>query len=247
MTSAQRNYKRPPITEAVIEVQFANPIDLKIIDDSKGIFEKHFPGLNTIAVTSLVPVPNAPAPAIIHSHTGFRMDNADSTDIISFTTTAFAYSRLAPYHGWAAFSAAALDWYGRLRKKIGFVPLKRVGLRYLNRLDIPVAPMTPIRLEDFITVEPRYPESELPVLQAFTMQTIHALPATGCVATITVASAVSPVPSHAGIIVDIDVARNESVPQSEDDIEILLETMRLEKNRIFELCITDATRELFNS
>jgi uncharacterized protein (TIGR04255 family) len=129
---------------------------------------------------------------------------------------------------------------------MGFAPLKRVGLRYLNRLDIPVPSTMPISLEDYLTVSPRYPEDELPGLQTFTMQTVHGLPTLECLATITVAAAASPVPMHTGFIIDIDVGRNESVPQSEDEIRNLLASMRDEKNRIFELCITEATRKLFN-
>src|ERR1700722_10572232 len=96
-TDQQKHYKRPPITEAVIELQFAASADFKTVDQAKEIFAQNFPILNAIHTTTLFPQ-LAAVPAVAQSQIGFRMDNADSTDIISLTTNAFAYSRLAPYN-----------------------------------------------------------------------------------------------------------------------------------------------------
>jgi uncharacterized protein (TIGR04255 family) len=247
-TEQQRHYARAPITEAVIEFQFATPLEFEAVEETRGIFAKDFPGLNEIAMTMLLPSGSGAPPQMVHSRIGFRMDNADSTDIVSLTTNAFAYSRLAPYETWQQFSTSALDAYDRLRRKMGYVPVKRIGIRYINRIDVPLnqPQHVPIRLEDYLTIEPKFPEDQLPPLQGFTMQTAHPLSALGCLATITIASAPSPVPARMALILDIDVGRNDSVPQSENEIHDLLQTMRVEKNRIFELAITDATRRLFD-
>ena len=242
----QRQYKRPPITEAVIEFQFVNALEMKAIEKAKDIFKDDFPGLNTITVTSFQPLENFPAPAVFHSHIGFRFDNADSTDIISLTTNAFAYSRLAPYTGWAKFSAAALGAYLELRKEIGFNALKRIGVRYINRLDVPLVPNLPIKIEHYLNIEPKFPDA-IPMLQAFTMQTVHELPQIGCAATINVGSVASLLPEHTAFLLDIDIGRNNSVPQSHSDIRGQLDIMRIEKNRVFEVCVTDAARELLTN
>lgn len=245
-TEAHRNYERPPITEAVIEMQFATELGFETVNRIKEIFLSDFPRLKTISITTLVPTESSP-PTIMHSTAGFRMDTADSTEIISFTTGAFAFSRLAPYNGWDAFSAQALEAYSKLRDKLGYVSLKRVGVRFINRLDIPLSPSSArLRLEDYLTILPQYPEDKLSALRAFTMQTIYLLQGSGCQVTINLASVPSPVPARTSVILDIDAGRTEQVPQSRDGIRNLLDTIRRDKNHVFEACITDATRELFD-
>lgn len=240
-------YKRAPITEAVIEVRFQTPLPPQDVARVKDVHAKDFPGLNNISETLFAQMENAGAPVIQHHHVGFRMNNADSTDIISITTGAFAYSRLAPYNGWDTFSASALEAYRKLRKAIQYVPLQRLGLRYINRIDIRLpAPGAPLKIEDYLKVEPRFPSEKLSHLQSFVMQTIHQLEEIGCLVTINVASAEAPFAPGIALILDIDIGRNISVPQRVEDIEALLGAMRVEKNQIFELCITDNTRELIN-
>ena len=175
------------------------------------------------------------------------MDNSDSTDIISITNAVIAYSRLAPYNGWNLFSAAALKVFDDFRKEIGLVQLKRIGLRYINRIDIPLLGLGEIvRLENYLTIQPQYPEDSFPPLQGFTMQNVFGLANNEGSATITLASVPSPLPMHMGIILDIDVARSQNLPKSQSDIRDLLNIMRHEKNSVFDSCITKATKELFD-
>jgi uncharacterized protein (TIGR04255 family) len=49
----------------------------------------------------------------------------------------------------------------------------------------------------------------------------------------------------ASIVLDLDLFRTVDLPQSEDELWRYIEILRTRKNEIFEACITDATRELF--
>ena len=47
------------------------------------------------------------------------------------------------------------------------------------------------------------------------------------------------------IVLDLDIFRVDSVPQNEDELWLYFEQLRIAKNKAFEACLTDATRELF--
>jgi uncharacterized protein (TIGR04255 family) len=55
----------------------------------------------------------------------------------------------------------------------------------------------------------------------------------------------SPLERHLSIMLDIDLGREHNVPQNDADLFALLHAFRAEKNRVFEACITDRARELF--
>ena len=46
---------------------------------------------------------------------------------------------------------------------------------------------------------------------------------------------------------DQDIYKDNDVPQNERDLYDLLSRIHLKKNAVFEACITDRARELFNS
>jgi uncharacterized protein (TIGR04255 family) len=244
-----RNYKRPPITEAVIELKFSHPIDGDSVNKTQNLFSKDFPIIRLLSKINVqVVVADTQTSSITHEPFGYRMmDNVDSADIISITNDAIAYSRLAPYNGWALFSTAALGAIDSFRDEIGFVQLNRIGLRYINRIDIPVpSPDAIVRLENYLTIQPQYPEDSFPPLRGFTMQTVFGLEKNAALATLTVASVPSPLPLHMGIILDIDIGRGQNLPKSKNGMRDVLNIMHDEKNSVFESCVTEATRELFD-
>jgi uncharacterized protein (TIGR04255 family) len=239
------SYKRPPITEAVIEFRFAQPLALPDMEKARHDFAREFPAVSRLENFE-VQVTDQPVSPSVKLTAGYRMHSNDGTEIISITVFAVSFSRLAPYNGWEAFSESALGVYKRFRSLVGYTQIGRIGVRYVNRLDIPVAnPNVPVRLEHYITIQPEYPENGLPALQTFAVQGVFKIES-GYLVTINVASVPPPLPRFMSILLDIDLGAADNVPQKTDDMRDLINTMRDEKNRIFELCITDETRETFN-
>jgi uncharacterized protein (TIGR04255 family) len=56
----------------------------------------------------------------------------------------------------------------------------------------------------------------------------------------------SPLERHFSVLLDIDVVREVDVPQKDNEIWKELDLMRTHKNRIFEECVTDSARKLFD-
>jgi uncharacterized protein (TIGR04255 family) len=66
---------------------------------------------------------------------------------------------------------------------------------------------------------------------------------------ITINSGIVPPPleGHLSIMLDIDVGRDHDLPQRDEGLLSLLQEFRIEKNRVFEACVTDRARELFGT
>jgi uncharacterized protein (TIGR04255 family) len=243
------DYAKPPIVEAVIERRFANPIDFTVVNDLRRKFEREYPAVAQTAEFSLAFNTDAVPPEVKQTPLGYRMIDHQGTDIVIATTQAVAFGRLAPYPGWKFFSAAASEVFEKTREVTGYVPLGRIGVRYINRLDLPLSEKDGLalgaRTSDYILVRPEYPASLISFTHGFTLQCIFDVQVNDCTGTMTVATVPSPVPQHMSIVLDIDIWRDVNVPQNERDIQKLLDLIRVEKNRIFESSITDRMRELF--
>jgi uncharacterized protein (TIGR04255 family) len=243
-------YHRPPITEAVIERRFSSPLEPELLDTLRRKFEREFPAVSQMAELAIAVGSDGTQPHLSQTANGYRLVNQEGTAILILTHQAIAYSRLAPYPGWSNFNAAASAIFKSTHHILGHIPLGRLGVRYINRLDIPTfhhdGEVKPFPLQEYILVRPQYPEEILPALQIFTMQCVFFLQAIECMATINVASVPSPLPRHVSFLFDIDIGRNVNVPQKEGDIQTLLCDIRNEKNRIFDSCLTAKMKEMFN-
>jgi uncharacterized protein (TIGR04255 family) len=238
-------YKRAPVTEAVIELRFAEPIDQETVEEAarrarrdytfedpdKGI-EVHFDVAAQKAQFQQV-------------WFGVKLSSSDRADVSIFRTTAFVCSRLAPYLGWEAFQPrAARDW-DVLKKTFGSAKLARIGVRYINRIDVPLGSNLPLRVEDYLNVWPHSPEDGEP-MTGYAMQIVRPLGVDGCWLILNSAIVPSPLIGFASFVLDLDVYRELDLPSRDDEVWALIERMRRHKNRVFESCVTDQARTLFD-
>ena len=91
-----------------------------------------------------------------------------------------------------------------------------------------ISPDLPQRLMSFF-MQLRIPQDDLET-QALINQTAMPPPRDGIVA----------------ILLDIDLFRESDLPKDETGLWNLFEKLHVRKNEVFEACITDKTRELFN-
>ena len=128
-------YKQPPITEAVIEFRFAQALDLPTVEKARDGFSKEFSIVAKLEQLEWQFSGDPVHSSLNTSTAGYRLHNADSTEIVVITAFSLSFSRVAPYSGWAAFSDSAMKIYGRFRELIGYTQIFRLGVRYINRLD----------------------------------------------------------------------------------------------------------------
>lgn len=243
----QNIYNRPPITEAVIEICFASPHDqaklAKTIKKLKALYAD-FQELKsydlTIDISNIRQAePTAKAtPQIVH-----RLSSTDMTQLLLLKESSLLVSQLAPYCGWIDFfDRFTRDWKV-WKKYMGFNEIKRIGVRYINRLDIPVSGPT-LDFSQYVNIYPKIPGILGPNLK-YAMQTQFPINELKSTLILNTAVVPSPLLDHMSLVIDQDIVREVDSPQKDESLYSFLNEVHEKKNTVFESCITDKARELF--
>ncbi|QOZ45520.1 hypothetical protein XH89_20050 [Bradyrhizobium sp. CCBAU 53340] len=243
------NYPRAPITEAVVEMRFGRQIDRETIEKATSLIAGDFfyneeeQIFNIAMDADVVGKP----PKVKTEWLGRKLSSLERTDLVFFRQSSFVCSRLAPYMGWDNFREIMGTAWTALRKHYSQpLDVTRVGLRYVNRIDIPVQEGDSIDIDDYLNFAPRSPQAfELPML-GYVVQTQRQIDVENDLYLSLLSSAVpSPLINTASFSLDLDVYREKNIPKRDDELWSLIERMRSHKNFVFEACITESARELF--
>ena len=241
-------YSSPPITEAVIGITFETPSSDKDISAAAKKLSSHYgksDDIKDINVTVNNQAGKNTKPKINYTENeiGKRLSSEDMTHIIVVRPSTLTVSRLAPYAGWDDFFAQFKRDWSIWRRIAGFKKITRIGLRYINRLDIPINGPK-IEENEYLNFYPKVPDN-FPLIQNYKVNSVAIYEDIGCLLQLNSAVVESPLLNHISFIVDIDLIRQHDLPTKDELIYKLLHTMRDRKNEIFESCITDKARVLF--
>lgn len=244
----QNAYKHPPITEAVIEIKFKHIPDKgkvdKFIKKLKGVYTNY----QEEKVYSLdIDMTNAEqdqaktktTPQII-----YRFSSEDMTQQLLLNNDSFVISQLAPYCGWKDFIKRFTRDWEIWKKQLGHNEIKQIGVRYINRLDVPVTDSM-VEFSEYVNVYPIMPELLDPQL-SHAIQAKIPIDELKCSLSLNSAVVKSPLLNHMSLVIDQDIAKAFETPQNDKEIYSYLNKVHVLKNKIFESCITDKARELFN-
>jgi len=234
-------YARPPITEAVIDIQFENQISLADLQKVQNQFQRDYPVAETrnqLQVSqdhSTVTVQAFETDAI-------KLSTNDNSDIILVYREGLTNSRLAPYQGWDMLRTRAHEVYTQCKRIWGYRPIKRIGVRFINRIDIP---SFNIKINDWVLFGVSLPNT---ISSSFTRYVAGVTTdlGQGTFASIHTGTADQVLAEYASILLDIDVFTTEGIPPRDDAAWEKIDSLRSIKNHLFEQCITDRTRALFD-
>src|SRR5215831_3346311 len=189
---AEQPYKQPPITEAVIELRFAEPIDpdeiAKVSVDLNSLYPVQQPIIG-VQLNLLSAQQAGTTAQTIETH-GRRLSTEDQTQIVLIWPQMFVCSQLAPYPGWDVFFQRFSRNWDTWKRTLGYRKIMRIGVRYINRIDIPAT--TPlVEHEDYLNVYPQVP-ALFPSLTAYNVVAQIPLPDIGCTLTLNSSSVPSP-------------------------------------------------------
>jgi uncharacterized protein (TIGR04255 family) len=243
-----KDYKKPPIKEAVIEVRFTDSLSNAALEKlvlklkSKFSVQKMEEFGIKISHEQKSGVKTEPLKTRL---IGYKLiENADSTNVVLLKHDAFSISQLAPYRGWAEFLENFKKYHDiythKQHKKIS-----RIGVRFINRIDIP-ASGNKIELEDYFNVFPTLPKKDFPDFNRYVVQTTSLLD-TEKLLTINAYSynEDTPLIDHCSIVLDIDIGQINNLPQNSTKLYQVLEELREKKNFFFEKLIKPQSRRLF--
>lgn len=243
----QPSYAHPPITEAVIEICFDTSLEPAQLEKISSKFGSNYPEQQIVtnfevAVGADINERDA-LRADFKQAAGYRRSSSDMTQLMVLWGSKFIISQLAPYPGWAVFfERFERDWK-KWRKVAGNRKITRIGVRYINRIDIP-SPEAFAEHEEFLNIYPRIPNN-IGRLNEYAVQAQFTIVEMECKLTLNSAVVESPLLDHISIVVDQDIAKVGVPPQGDEEIFKLLNDIRIKKNSVFEECITNRSRELF--
>jgi uncharacterized protein (TIGR04255 family) len=237
-------YPYPPITEAAIDIRFEQILS----DDEQSKISKKlapFYSLEKVEINRGVQVNiNPDGPKVTQQEQKIiRRSNNDQNEIFLAAGQSIIVSQLAVYPGWDAFIRRFSRDYAVFKKITGYRKVARIGLRYINRIDVPVSSGV-AKYENYLNLHIALPSVLDPVL-TFSFQVKKIFKEIGCEVVINSASIPSPLPNCVAFVIDIDVGKHINVPQLDNDIAAFLEQARHLKNEIFEGSVTDSARKLF--
>lgn len=240
------NYRRPPITEAVIDIRIAHTVNdveqKKVVEHLK----RNYPHFLPMQAINLSIDATGSQFGIQQNMQGYRLSSDDQTDVALVMPQGIATARLAPYLGWPALFDRAREAWNVWRQETPRHPVSRIGIRYINRIDVPVKDRPVIEVENFLTLYPRVPPGSVRPMFGYVMEVGGPAASRNWTATIRSARVLQPpIPNHMSLLLDIDVFRTDEIPQRDDSLWDLIDKARDIKNGIFESCITDDSRRLF--
>ena len=159
----QRSYRNPPIVEALCEVYFSGAswdetLPERFFEEVKQDFPKKEErpkhkaeitlGESGAATTEVQTLPSV-----------FQFLNEEGHRIIQVSENLLVVNQLQPYchfEEWEEQFYKALDIYMKLASPD---KIERIGLRYINRFEIPLSPEKPILMADYFAIFPTVPQS----------------------------------------------------------------------------------------
>jgi uncharacterized protein (TIGR04255 family) len=234
-------YKRAPITEAVIEIRTKTLLQGSEFDRLVARFAKKYPTTAEKLFDISVEVGET-ASKVNQKLNGYRLSSSDGTLVLNLGLQSIGTARIAPYECWERFVEEARQNWDIWLKVVDWQPISRIGVRYINRIDIPT--MAKIELDDYFTFLPQMPKSLDNGIEHFAMNVLVPLGKDDLKLVLNAGSIQSPLIGHQALILDLDVSLDSNLPKDDDGLWAFIDRIRDRKNEVFETCITDKTRAL---
>lgn len=241
-----RHLSRAPIAEAVIELRVRPSSDttLQSLEPLSERLRASFPVVQRIeSIAAKFGLKDGkPLPTdTTYEQLGILLKTADQQDVVQIRTDGFAVSRLPPYTSWEKVLPRALELWTQYCDVARPERVNRLGVRYVNRLRLPM----PVDLSAHLTSPPTIPEMLPQVLRGYLTRMVLHDPETGNSVTVTQATEPSTDSEHLIVLLDIDALREVDLDPSSQEVGSMLESLRQQKNRAFFGSVTEQTAERY--
>ena len=239
----EKGYRRPPIAEAIVELRFGGFARQSDLQDAKtGLTSAYarVEDLQQVTMNLSLDQAKPPRPILV----GHKLTSADGTGVVQITESVFVFSQLPPYPGWPAFEKRARAALRKAGTLYANRPIVRAALRYINRIDVPLGADENASVDDYLTVTVTDLPFEHESIGAMSFNIATAIDGGRFGVAINGGRASPPLLQQISFLLDISVYNQVNVPGFRKIWEHIRE-MRDWKNRVFEACVTDRARELF--
>jgi uncharacterized protein (TIGR04255 family) len=170
-----------------------------------------------------------------HAHIGYRTEPPAEGRLVTLTVSSVAFHELAPYSSWDDVLPQAWDQWLVYRRHLEPESVRRIGARYINRLDLPA----PRRLREYL---PRLPEvDEGHKVRGYLKQLMIRDEKSDLLANMLEALEIRRGDEvRVGITIDNDVYwEGHLLPNDSERIQAILEQIHTLKNTLFREALTD--------
>jgi uncharacterized protein (TIGR04255 family) len=175
-----------------------------------------------------------------------QMPTGDGTRLLSIGPNTLSVSMLKPYgeDGWEGEFLPRITKALKAYKKVAKpASVSRIGVRYINQIQIPVADAN---VENYIVLKDSAPGLLKANPISFVRRQEYVKEDTTKII-ITYAKTIPATSNHTGVLLDIDtIWDSKPISEEKDIIKKVKDLHRLE-GAVFEALITDSARELFNA
>ncbi len=247
---AREQYSKAPITEAVVQFVVESeervPIS-QLLEEFKNRLGDQYPRHSDIVeANATFRVGAEPGADLDQAHTGYRFSDAEEKNLLLVQANQLNVVRLPPYTGWEEFRERIRIAWEVFSDVVQPSSVKRLSSRYINRID-----NLPENLDDFssyFTAQPAMPATpSRAMVTGFFLQVKVTQPDIDAVLVFQQALLPPAVPGTNSVLLDFDLhSENDSQgwPASGDALWQALEKLHDRHDVLFEVSITDQTREL---
>ena len=232
-------YANPPIEEALIDIRLSSVIEgnQEQMDELADSFKLKLP-LKTFKKAFHL---NSGQETIQRADfAGIVLKDAQPSHILQLDKDGMTYSIIKNYDTWEQFEGAFLKYWQEFKKLIDkTIFIRRVGVRFVNKLSIPVRELDD--LQQYSTIKIDAPLENQELKEVFTRLVLSPSLDVNCIVTQVLNRQIS----GQNLILDIDVFTEKNIPLDDEILKELFGNFRKIKNEVFEQSLTAKTKESF--
>ncbi len=242
-----------PITEALIDIRVENTGEFTIekLESITKLLPSDYTDIkpqNRVFTEIQINTDDNQEPEVTNSknvidHIGYICRTKDEKNVAQLRLDGFTFSELRPYSNWEVFSEKAKEIWEIYCRETNCQNILRLAVRYINHLELPLKGGDDFN--KYLTAAPPVP-GELPQgISEFLSRVTIPNPEGEIVAHVTQTFQYTSNNSHASILLDIDVFKQNCGDIHYKGIWSTLDVLRKFKNEIFFNYITQEAKELF--
>lgn len=239
-----------PITEAILDIQTTLPqgYDFKQLESIYEGIKNEFPKKQiAIKYEALIEFKGEQKPSskFKKEENGFLFTSNDTKKILQLRLDGFTFNKIKSYDNWESFKGEAKHYWDIYTKLTEPLKIKRIALRYINRIEIPEGQPD---LREYIVMLPNIPDNIPQTYSDFFLRmALYDQDTKNRVNIIETIDNKAQTESMVPFILDIDVFKNEDLGISNDKkLWQFFDEIRGLKNDIFFNIITNKCKALFD-
>jgi uncharacterized protein (TIGR04255 family) len=234
----QRQLARPPIKEALIDLQLEQQMPEQFAEQIGAISLPEFPKKSPVRFQQFQIQLAEMQTSTTNELFGWRFESADGSKIIQFRRNGMGFSIVRGYQNWNHIKSLAQQFWTLYTERAGPLIVNRLATRYINVIEVPISGL---RFDDYLSASPRLPEGLPQGIQHFLQRLT--VPFKSDVSAIIIQTLDTPTATHIPLILDIDVQMQRRAQGDSPDIWGGLDTLRGIKNDIFFSSVTERALE----